>query len=201
MYKRALLALAVLSLGACGQPMDNGSEDGNSKVTAIDACQRPDVLDSVSAQVKHYMADNSPLLDIAAMLDGSAITYDKVNVIGPADDTGSRVFEVSCTASFKLDHSNTTAGQDVVQYPDLAWLIEYAGGTEDLAATNYTVRLDMTSLGNVLVNGRHLPRPEQVQSVSQEMSEDPAANDAGEQQAENATDSRASSDEVDQEKL
>jgi len=201
MNKTNLIWLAALSLGACGHSPENASEVAGEKVTTLDACQRPDVLESVSAQVKHYMASNSPLLDMAAVLDDSFITYDKVNVIGPADDAGNRVFEVGCTASFKLDHSNTTTGQDVVQYPDLAWHIEYAGGTDDLAATDYTIRLDMESLNNVLINGQHPPQLEQAQSVTEQMDEAPTANEAGEQQPENSTDFDAHGKEIKQGKL
>ena len=163
MLKRTLLAPPLLLLSACGAPTEDAENTDNS-MTLTETCERPDILDSVSVQTKHDMARyGGYVTGYIQILDNSVITYDKVQGTKKKKKSSGQIFAVTCTAAFKLDHSNSSSGQDVIQFPELRWTILYAGGTNDLSSTNYTIALDRSSMANILINGQHPPQPDAVE--------------------------------------
>ena len=62
---------------------------------------------------------------------------------------------VACSAAMRIDDSDATTGQDIVQMPGLVWSVKFANNDGDLTSTNFTVEVDPGSVfEGMQINGK-----------------------------------------------
>lgn len=185
------LAALPLLLTSCGPP-PNATED-----LAKAACQRADVQDVVSKEVRSIMIKNNMDhvftaalfgVDIPEALAQAHIAFGAAGVSDSVAAKGPPYRQIVCSGSMQVDLSNSTEGQNIVESPHLRWSINFAKPTDDPANDVFTVQVDPLSIyDGQLLNGRPMPTEEPPTPTAEEQAPDqgrqpPAANELSEAQ-------------------
>ena len=125
-------------------------------------CERQDVQELASKEARKIMLDptRDKMLALAmfGLIDPKEMMqrFDAANVTFSAVQGNSADHSlVACSAAMRIDDSDATTGQDIVQMPALVWSVKFANNDGDLTSTNFTVEVDPGSVfEGMQINGK-----------------------------------------------
>lgn len=160
MFHRAIIAAAFIPLAGCSEVPSSSPAGG---MAALEACKRADVQDAVGKEARSIVFKKASLKAWwrPSDFDGFAQEFENASVTFSSTALQSGVSAdsrtIGCMANFKFDASNATKGQDVVQVTRLKWTIRFADDHPDPASSNFTIKVDPSSLfEDIAINGERV---------------------------------------------